>query len=292
MLPIKPQFLAQPFCQNGSRNTIPESSDADSGLANLNDGFPLITEQTLINGGLPPQRKDFNGILYLLSAFAFYLQSGGMFTWLNTTDYPVPAMVMYNNVLYICIKANGPGTSNGVVTPGTNTSYWQSLASYIADRIKSEKIPVGGCPVGSIIMWASSTNPASGVWLDCNGQSCTNYPDLVSVLGSNTVPNLSGLFPRCIGQQTVDNTAHTAPTLLNKQGDAIRNITGSFYLWKHTSVRGAFAIATNERWANSKNGGSDPIWRIDMDCSKVVPVATENRPANIGLRFLILASQS
>lgn len=51
----------------------------------------------------------------------------------------------------------------------------------------------GGVPIGAIMMWMSATPPTG--WLICNNQSCTAYPKLVAVLGSNTVPNMTSCAP-------------------------------------------------------------------------------------------------
>lgn len=50
-----------------------------------------------------------------------------------------------------------------------------------------------GVPVGTIMMWATSTPPTG--WVICNGQSITAYPQLVAILGSNNAPNLEDRFP-------------------------------------------------------------------------------------------------
>ena len=113
MLPIQPKILSKPFCVNGARNTIPVNADNNSGLASLEHGFPTITELPIVEGGLPPQRKDFNGILYLLSAFAFWAQSGGLYTYNQELAYVPPAMVYYKNKLYVCTASNGVGVAAG-----------------------------------------------------------------------------------------------------------------------------------------------------------------------------------
>ena len=51
-----------------------------------------------------------------------------------------------------------------------------------------------GLPIGTIIAWASAKNPTDGIWLDCNGQSCAGYAELVSVLGKSTVPDYRNRF--------------------------------------------------------------------------------------------------
>ena len=51
-----------------------------------------------------------------------------------------------------------------------------------------------GLPIGTIIAWASAKNPTDGTWLDCNGQSCAGYAELISVLGKSTVPDYRNRF--------------------------------------------------------------------------------------------------
>jgi hypothetical protein len=143
-------------------------------------------------------------------------------------------------------------------------------------------------------MWASATNPQDGgVWLDCNGQDCTSYPKLVAIVGNN-VPDLQGLFPRCIGSQTVAGTTYSA-SIGEKQGDAIRNITGYFSSEAQpggnsgaAEYGGAFDLSSTGRGHVSGNVGESNN-NYSFDASRVVPTAYENRPAYVGLRFLIKA---
>ena len=53
---------------------------------------------------------------------------------------------------------------------------------------------VSGVPIGTIIAWSSTKNPTDGTWLDCNGQSCAGYAELVSILGKSTVPDYRNRF--------------------------------------------------------------------------------------------------
>ena len=41
---------------------------------------------------------------------------------------------------------------------------------------------------------ASAKNPTDGIWLDCNGQSCAGYAELISILGKSTVPDYRNRF--------------------------------------------------------------------------------------------------
>lgn len=302
MIPVQPNFIGQPFARGGDKNAIPNSGGEILGSASWQAGFPRITETPLNMGGVPPQRKDFNGILNAISSFCHFAQSGGVFAYSEELTYIVGCVVNYNNVLYRCIRQNGADSNNGVQAP-TQTTYWTPLIDYLLDGLAV------GTPIGTIIMWASSTNPQDGgVWLDCNGQSCAAYPKLVSVLGANTVPNLQGLFPRCVGSQELNVTINgtttsqtfTGGTVGTKQSDAIRNITGWLPLDDHkagsidtetTSDKGSGAFYNSGiDVPNSDNEDSgNASRRCDFNSSRVVPVAMENRPANVALRFLIKA---
>jgi hypothetical protein len=279
MIPVQPTFMPQPFANSGEKNVIPNSGGEVLGNASFASGFPRVTETPIELGGVPPQRKDFNGILNALSTFAFFAQSGGVYEYSATSNYDTPAVVIYNNIFYFCLQQNGVDSANGVKAP-TDTTYWIPLIDYLLEGLAV------GTPIGTIIMWASSTNPQDGgVWLDCNGQSCTSYPKLVAIVGNN-VPDLQGLFPRCIGSQTVAETTYSA-SLGDKQGDAIRNITGSFGVDDRTGTpTGAFSKG-GEIDAGSE--GQSFGYTINFDASSVVPTAYENRPAYVGLRFLIKA---
>jgi hypothetical protein len=279
MIPVQPTFMPQPFANSGEKNVIPNSGGEVLGNASFASGFPRVTETPIELGGVPPQRKDFNGILNVLSTFAFFAQSGGVYEYSATANYDTPAVVIYNNIFYFCLQQNGVDSVNGVKAP-TDTTYWIPLIDYLLEGLAV------GTPIGTIIMWASSTNPQDGgVWLDCNGQSCTSYPKLVAIVGNN-VPDLQGLFPRCIGSQTVAETTYSA-SLGDKQGDAIRNITGSFGVDDRTGTpTGAFSKG-GEIDAGSE--GQSFGYTINFDASRVVPTAYENRPAYVGLRFLIKA---
>lgn len=80
----------------------------------------------------------------------------------------------------------------------TSTSAWELLRS--------------GPPVGSISMWYTGTPPTD--WLICDGTtfSATDYPDLNTLLGGNTLPDLKGRMPVGVGQQSNTKWDSTAET--------------------------------------------------------------------------------
>lgn len=171
-------------------------------------------------------------------------------------------------------------------------------ATLTITRLTKEENRASGVPVGTVITWASVNNPnENGTWLECNGQSCTAYPDLVKVLGSDTVPDYRGVFLRGLGSVTSTHygtVQHQSNGLGELQGDAIRNIYGM--------VSGLDVY--NDTWSGAfynpgtLDGNTIPASKIPrkfcddfaFDASRVVPTANEDRPINRAVRYFIKAA--
>ena len=157
--------------------------------------------------------------------------------------------------------------------------------------IRSSVEKITGVPIGTILPWPSHTLPKDGgVWLLCNGQSTAGYPQLSAIVGSN-VPDYRGVFLRGYGSQTsmhYGTVTHSSAALGELQGDAIRNITGSWDNGINTwSSDGAFYGVKN--WSN-ENSDYRLGWRGYLDASRVVPTANENRPINKSVNWIIKAA--
>lgn len=120
-----PPVLQQPFAYNGDKNTIPLDATGDQ-RASLQEGFPTITSTPITQGGIPPERKDFNGLGNLLSSLYFYLQNGGQFTFNQDVSdaiggYPQGAILNYvdssNNISYKVRSLINNNTFNFVSEP-------------------------------------------------------------------------------------------------------------------------------------------------------------------------------
>lgn len=125
----QPTLLLKPFAESGDKNTIPvTNTDASNPqLADLTNGFPAITSEDPDDGGLPPERKDFNGLGYLTTTYDFFEQAGGRYEW-NTTvanaigGYPLGARLWYtdaNNYTMILRSTKDNNLDNFT----TNSSY-------------------------------------------------------------------------------------------------------------------------------------------------------------------------
>ena len=165
-------------------------------------------------------------------------------------------------------------------------------------RLTKEENQASGVPVGTVITWASLNDPkGNGTWLECNGQFCTAYPELVKVLGSDTVPDYRGVFLRGLGSVTSTHygtVQHQSNGLGELQGDAIRNIYGyvSGMDVYHDAWSGAF-YDPGTRDGKGLPGSYQPRKFCDdfsFDASRVVPTSNEDRPINRAVRYFIKAA--
>ncbi|MCT4533767.1 phage tail protein [Halodesulfovibrio sp.] len=152
-----------------------------------------------------------------------------------------------------------------------------------------------GLAIGSVVAWSRSSVPQN--YLRCNGQSfsTSTYPKLYAALGSSRVPNYDGEFLRGAGG--------SRGSVGSLQGDAIRNITGSFssdniehHEFLGDVVNGDGAMVVEGKGSKlavmaPKDGKYSGYGAraINFDASNVVPTASENRPRNIAVMYIIRA---
>ena len=84
-----------------------------------------------------------------------------------------------------------PRVSGVTCTAGMLVTTYQLNCDDVEDP---GQVCTSGGPIGSIVLWSKSTIPTG--WLECNGTTfnSTTYPDLFTVLGGNTLPDLKGRF--------------------------------------------------------------------------------------------------
>jgi microcystin-dependent protein len=153
-------------------------------------------------------------------------------------------------------------------------------------------------PAGAVQAFAMNSAPTG--WLAADGSNVdrTTYAALFAAIsttygvgdGSTTfaLPDLRGIFVRGSGSQTISGTTYNK-TFGAKEGDAIRNITGT-----HTDTNsnpdnftGAFKSAGTQSQFLGSNSNFATGQIVGFDASNVVPTANENRPANIALLYCI-----
>ncbi|MDR0675637.1 MAG: hypothetical protein LBF97_01165 [Elusimicrobiota bacterium] len=131
---ITPRALPEPVANKGDKNNIPDDA-TESGLASIAEGFPAITQKPRQEGGIAPERNDFNGFYNILSLMYVYLQNGGKFTFSQQVSdkiggYPLNAILLNvksdNNFQFLkSTKANN--TSNFINNPEVIGTDWVEL---------------------------------------------------------------------------------------------------------------------------------------------------------------------
>ena len=173
----------------------------------------------------------------------------------------------------------------------TSTSAWELL------RV--------GPPIGSISMWYTSTPPTD--WLICDGTTftATDYPDLNTLLGGNTLPDLKGRMPVGVGQQSNakwDSTAETYTAdgtdfaLADSGGtEDHRLIAGELPKHKHSvaNIGGAEADSgdggTFSPTTNTTGYTSDDLFEGSGNTAVTEDQPHNNLPPYLALNFIICA---
>lgn len=153
-------------------------------------------------------------------------------------------------------------------------------------------------PVGTIAYMGRNDNIDGWLKIDNQEHQRSRYPNLVSqcpqFIQAGSSPDtfrlidLRGYFLR-----TLDNGkgVDTGRGFGSQQGDAIRNIWGSFPATNRDGrggpVNGAFRQVGN--WSTNYRDGGGDAWgiKIDFNAANQVPTAGENRPKNYALPLYI-----
>ena len=125
MATTEPQKWAATLGSTADVNTIPATTPSGSGRASFSGLFPPVTQLPLDQGGIAPERGDFNALFKYLGEYIYYAMQGGVYTYVTTYDYTAGNFVLHEGSLYLCIAANGPGSA---IKYPTDTAYWRRLA--------------------------------------------------------------------------------------------------------------------------------------------------------------------
>ena len=123
-------LIPQPWANGGQHANIPNNSTGTN-RASFTEGWGVITSTPVADGGVPPNRLDFNGLGYLATAVAYFLQNGGFYTFDASVSaqiggYPQGAVLWYvdNGVpQYMVVSLVANNTESDL----TDTTKWMPL---------------------------------------------------------------------------------------------------------------------------------------------------------------------
>ena len=164
MATTEPQKWTATLGSTADVNVLPATTPSGSGRASTSGLFPPVTQLPLDQGGIAPERGDFNALFKYLGEYLFYLMQGGTFSYSTDYDYTAGNLVMHGGSLYLCIASNGPGSA---VKYPTDATYWRRLA------LMSDMPAVGN---GTITVQASGT-PVGSFTVNQGGNSTINIPE-------------------------------------------------------------------------------------------------------------------
>lgn len=170
----------------------PETAEeAGDGRLSMQEGWTLINQTPLEEGGIAPFREDMNGLAYLLSQFLVWQQQGGLMNYTSSLNYEVGNEILSDGKKWKCVAENGPGTTAGVKAPAPGSDYWKRAdqSRYAGEVVPFYNVTLGGSDGRRPIFWGE-TEPDEG-WVLCDGGSDGqggNVPNLIgkSIEGSST----------------------------------------------------------------------------------------------------------
>lgn len=279
----EPTLWTHTLGNNADVSTLPDDTSGTTGLASLQKLFQLINQTPLEAGGIAPSREDFNALFKCLGDPVFYMMNGGLWTYSTALDYPIGALVKYNNGIYECVQANGPSST---LADPTDAAYWSQIPT-MADLGETSFQT-------SDIKIATSSTIQNG-WLLCNGAaiSRTTYANLFDKIGTtygsgdgSTTFNIPDLRDRyIIGADTNALGAYISEQLPNVRGFT----DGVLYLANHP-LNNAGAMYTSNSGYGSATGNFNYGWNLAIDAHKSSSVYTDGGkvyPASIALNFII-----
>ena len=279
----EPTLWTHALGNNADVSTLPDDTSGTTGLASLQKLFQLINQTPLEAGGIAPSREDFNALFKCLGDPVFYMMNGGLWTYSTALDYPIGALVKYNNAIYECVQANGPSST---LADPTDATYWSQIPT-LADLGETSFQT-------SDIKIATSSTIQNG-WLLCNGAaiSRTTYANLFAKIGTtygsgdgSTTFNIPDLRDRyIIGADTNALGAYISEQLPNINGGYTTGTESrSFY-----NVTGAYT--TTDIPSTGLAGGTGGAQTgVSFKASLSNSIYTDNGkvyPASIALNFII-----
>lgn len=157
-------------------------------------------------------------------------------------------------------------------------------ATLTITRLTKEENQASGVPVGTIIAWASAKNPTDGTWLDCNGQSCAGYAELVSILGKSSVPDYRNRFLE--GNPTPNKMIEAG--LPNIVGHFSGGMDGSDYKFDGALYYNGFGVGVSAPWNGSDY--NNVSFAFDASRSNAIYGNSDTvQPPAVTVRWLIKA---
>lgn len=264
----QPTLLLKPFAESGDKNALPDVNTdlSNPQKADLTNGFPQITGLKPAQGGLPPERKDFNALGYLTTTYDFFYQAGGTFTFDPTIStaiggYPLGARLWYTDsngvtmILRSTVQNNtdnfNDGSETGIGTtwvPDTPTlggnNVWTGLNTFSGGAIVPTQASSDNSTKAASTAFVQSV--ASSYSYGATPRDITELADFNGTLMGNGYLNLSESW------QNFDELVFIATSGTNKGGTNVAYRISTY--WLDYMLSNGFGSVV---WAGYVNGHLD-----------------------------------
>lgn len=258
----RPSSIIKPFAISGSKNTIPIPTQVGitEGAASYETGFPPATMIDILLGGIAPDGKDMNGVLYELSQQVRFINAGGQPVFnaalaAEIGGYPV-GVILQNNagtISYINVLANN--TTDFNTTPAAIGVSWLLYAP-INDFL----------PIGTIIQFAGVNVPTRFLRVPTTATtvSRTTYAELFAAIGVTWgIGNGSTTFgiPYMTEGQAALQANNNVGSMVNGQNIAHTHAFGGNGVWMdlggtYIANAGGSVINMTQLSATASSGGT------------------------------------
>lgn len=204
-----PELLKMPLARDGQKSTIPETTDASTGLFSQQYGWQSINSLPPQAGGKAVKREDFNGAFNLLGGIAYYAQKGFTFKWSAEQDYYAGCVVIddTDGLRYECIAdvtanstaPNADATHWQIFKAGTDIDAWFRQASTVyavGDMRCYESLPYGWyleCTTAGTTGGGDITLPSPIAEKDTVTDGAVTWT--IRKIGSEDVMPIGGILP-------------------------------------------------------------------------------------------------
>lgn len=115
------------------RRTIPTNPTVTPGQASLSLGFPPVTMQPISSGGIPPDGRDMNGILYESTLWDQWAQAGGPIGYDTTFSAAIGGYPQGSLLAAAATVGNYwlSTVDNNTTNPDVGGAGWQALTEYV-----------------------------------------------------------------------------------------------------------------------------------------------------------------
>ena len=270
-------FFPKPIAETGDKTIPPVTpQEAGEGRLSIEQGWTELNSRPLDEGGIPPDRADFNGLAYTVTQLLCWLQQGGQMKYDATMSYEPLNEVFFLGEKYRCIQA-----CQGIAP--TDKHYWKNLDR--GSALNGAVMPyynakVGGSDGRRLVPWGAEEADES--WVLCDGGNDGHggtVPDLMDrFLMGSTVSTANGKGGSSSVRLNANNLpAHSHSASMGNAGGHNHN-RGNMNIWGEFGalnwhfagpMAGAFYFNGKNGAGDMKRGGGDDWVRgITFDASR------------------------